>query len=196
MTEGEWLTGTDPVAMLEFVRGKLSDRKLRLFNVACCRRAWWLLDKNRSKNAVEVAERFADGRATEEKLRKAYEAAAEAAYELGDWWAHDAAQCAAPDADAQEASRRIAFGGKKESEARSGLLRHIIGNPLRPYAAPASWPSAVSDLAQALYDGNGDRLILADALEEAGHQELAQHFRAEEWHPKGCWVVDLVVGKG
>ena len=52
-----------------------------------------------------------------------------------------------------------------------------------------------SPCAQALYDGTGDRLILADALEESGHPELAQHFRAEEWHPKGCWVVDLVLGK-
>jgi hypothetical protein len=62
-------------------------------------------------------------------------------------------------------------------------------------AVMRSWPSVVVELAQSLYDGTGDRLILADALEEAGHQELAEHFRAEEWHPKGCWVVDLVLGK-
>ncbi len=35
-----------------------------------------------------------------------------------------------------------------------------------------------------------------DALLEAGHPELAEHFRdAKEWHPKGCWVVDLLLGK-
>jgi hypothetical protein len=62
-------------------------------------------------------------------------------------------------------------------EHRNRALRHIIGNPFRPYAAPASWPCVAVELAQSLYGGAGDRLVLADALEEAGHQELAEHFR-------------------
>ncbi|OAI53022.1 hypothetical protein AYO44_16365 [Planctomycetaceae bacterium SCGC AG-212-F19] len=102
--------------------------------------------------------------------------------------------CSDRDKPAAERDPRRAVAVERAEQV--ALLRHIFGNPFRPYAAPASWPSVVVDLAQGLYDGRGDRLIFADALEEAGHTELAEHFRAEEWHPKGCWAVDLVLGKG
>src|SRR4051794_15489957 len=75
MTEAEWLGCTDPKVMLGFLRGKASDRKLRLFACACCRRAWSLVRDGRSKQAIEVAERYADGQAGEEELGIALEAA-------------------------------------------------------------------------------------------------------------------------
>ena len=84
---------------------------------------------------------------------------------------------------------------KGEQKKLSGLLRHIFGNPFRPYPAPAQWPSTVVQLADALYNGQDCSFALHDALLEAGHADLADHFRQEEWHPKGCWVVDLVLGK-
>lgn len=68
MTEQEWLNGTDPRPMLEFLRGKASGRKRRLFAVACCRHLWPLFTDLRVRDAVETAELWADGRASPEQL--------------------------------------------------------------------------------------------------------------------------------
>src|SRR5437867_1006527 len=77
MTEQEWENCTDPGRMLEFLRrnGRLEERKSRRFGVAACRRIWHLLTDERSRQAVEVVEKYAEGAATIEELTAAYEAA-------------------------------------------------------------------------------------------------------------------------
>src|SRR5436190_21674746 len=71
MNEREWLTSIEPTPMLGYLRGKASERKLRLFAVACCRRVWHLLPDERSRKAVEVSERYADGSVRDEHLKAA-----------------------------------------------------------------------------------------------------------------------------
>src|SRR5215472_1627652 len=61
MDEAAWLACSKPAAMLVFFQGRPRDRKLRLFACACLRRLWRLLVDERSRAAVEAAERYAEG---------------------------------------------------------------------------------------------------------------------------------------
>lgn len=75
MTESEWKACSDPTPMIDFLRGKASDRKLRLFGVACCHRIWHLFLHEGQKQLVELAEQFSDGLATDlhlTEVRQAY----------------------------------------------------------------------------------------------------------------------------
>ncbi len=74
MTEAEWVAATVPQPLLQHVRGKASERKLRLFAVACCRRPGCSLP-GVCRHAVGVAERHADGAAPDLELLDAYAAA-------------------------------------------------------------------------------------------------------------------------
>jgi hypothetical protein len=59
MTAIEWTSATDPEPMLRFLHGKVSEHPLRSFAVACCRRVLPLLPDERSRRAIEAADRFA-----------------------------------------------------------------------------------------------------------------------------------------
>jgi hypothetical protein len=79
----------------------------------------------------------------------------------------------------------------------------MFGNPLRPVHVAPAWrcwnDSTVVKLAQGIYDERDfDRLpVLADALEEAGcdNTDILNHCRQPGEHVRGCWVVDLILGK-
>jgi hypothetical protein len=100
---------------------------------------------------------------------------------------------------------------KGEYKAQATLLRDIVGNPFRVLPAlERTWllwnDRTVPKLAQAAYkergmpSGNLDssRLaVMADALEDAGchEEELLHHCCQEGVHVRGCWVIDLLLGK-
>lgn len=75
-------------------KGVLDDRTLRLFACFCARQNWGLLADERSRNAVETAERFADGKATAEDMAAASEAAWEAYRYAASAWALAASEAA------------------------------------------------------------------------------------------------------
>ena len=233
MTEREWLECADPHPMLDFLAGKASERKLRLFACACCYRAAWYGQDKSSRLAVEVAERYADGRATEAELdveraglldtlerrrtcfmnwfsaarwacerlvacqdfaRNAALMAAEAAADsqlMGYDWTSNLYWSPYPDALAAAEKDQAAF------------LRDLFDDLWRPVAVSSVWLAwdhgSIPQLAQTVYEGDrfGDLPILADALEEAGCGDpaLLGHCRARASHVRGCWALDLLLGK-
>jgi hypothetical protein len=90
-----------------------------------------------------------------------------------------------------------------ERKAQASSLRCIFGNPFRPVSlAPGllQWEGAtIVKIAQAITEERTfERLpILADALEDAGCSDAAilDHLRGPGPHVRGCWVVDLLLGK-
>src|SRR4051794_15548908 len=84
MTEAQWPTCDSPEQMLKLLTEHASPRKLRLYAVGCCRRIWPLMRDDRCRHAVEVAQRFVDGRATAFELEAAGRTVAAVARVWGD----------------------------------------------------------------------------------------------------------------
>jgi hypothetical protein len=227
MTEQEWLECEDIRELLDYLVGRASSRKFRLFGCACSRRIWHLLVDERSRNAVSVAERYADGLATEEEIdaarRQMVACRNETALRPGspavDGWAFGAAEAVLFDTPfwnpgaasrgaftvawtAAEAAWRVTgeAGPKPEACRQLPLLRDIFENPYRPAWVDGSGltPQVIA-LAETIYvEGWFSGLpILADALEEAGCQDvqILGHLRSGEEHYRGCHILDALLGK-
>jgi hypothetical protein len=222
MTEAEWLACTDPWPMLDHVRQGLKDtlfeyahwmglwkqtpreRKLRLFACASMRYVWDKLE-NATRNATEVAERYADGMATKKELALAGESyGVPAVIQPTLMFAADAAL-----SSAHEAARIIGTNNLDDPRRLaaladlSGVAREIFGNPFRPVTVDTEWLAwnggTVVKLSQVIYDDRAfDRLpLLADALEDAGCADAAvlEHLRGPGPHFRGCYVIDALLGK-
>jgi hypothetical protein len=251
MNEEQWLSCTDPMPMLEFLRGKASKRKSTLYICAGCREIWHLLYDSVSRKSVEVGELFADGQATEQQRYQAHYSAECPTFgfdfEPRTWreWvqpghvpesvrrlvemgvlSEDDLHEDEPEVDAVLKNRLIAAARLAEAATSVSpfpavgysalpciplvpwpgvwLLHCIFGNPFRPPPSVAdsvrSWnQNTIPKLAQAIYDERAfDRLpILADALEDAGchDADILGHCRQPGPHVRGCWAVDLLLGK-
>lgn len=220
MTEQEWLESSTPTAMLQHLTEiRVSERKARLLACACCRCIWEYLEDPRSRRAVVVAEHFADNRATPRELADARARAVTAARGVS-WAAYWATNTkavgplvnvfeAAVVAAARQATQQTRLATTwDEVQAESlneqvELIREVFGNPFRPITVDPNWlgweGGQVVRLAGAIYEGRTfeQMPILADALEEAGCQdrEMLDHCRQGAQHVRGCWVLDLLLGK-
>jgi hypothetical protein len=207
MTEAEWLVCEDPAPMVLSFSDRGSERKLQLFAVACCRRIWdFLGDVDRW--IVELVEESADCQVDYEVVRPlrrsqgggkptqtvwAYYAVDFLAWPWGNHRSHIA----------YYVTETIAKGAPREMNLpilMCRLLRDIFGNPFRPVAFSPDWRSDTTvSLARQMYESRefSAMPILADALQDAGcdNDDILNHCRCDGAHVRGCWVVDLVLGK-
>jgi hypothetical protein len=221
MEEAEWLVSNNLIAMLNFAQKRnVSDRKFRLFGCAVCRRVMPMGRRRGPRwKAIEIGEGFADGQVSLEEREAAYrkgpkptehpayytvcrDAAGAAPYivqfatKLG---VRAVARAANPDLSARRWAPWWRYYDA-EAKAQADLLRDVCGDIWRRKTnRRVAIVSEAQRLAEAIYDQRAfDHLpILADALEDSGFAEadLLHHLRSPGSHIRGCWALDLVLGK-
>jgi hypothetical protein len=215
MLEKEWRKCKDPERMLKFLSGIASERKLRLFACNCCRRVWSELPKP-SQKAVIVAERYAEGGATRKELAKARVDAEKAADnaksemeeefdEMDDFPEIGSIECIDGPSFATEenfgvSEACVCADRTRYDSGQVAILRDLFGSPFHAVDCDSTWQTrSVMSITRAIAEEQAfDRVpILADALEEAGcsSAEILDHLRTQNDHFRGCWVVDLLLGR-
>jgi hypothetical protein len=194
VTEAEWLQGNDLQQMVRHMHYRASARKFRLFEVACCRGVCERWTDVEFQEVLIVAEKYADGLATAQEMMET----AFGGHRFG-WTSVKKVARSFRDSDPQELTRQC------------GLLREVLGNPFfhQPVADLAwlVWNNrTAARVAADAYAGRqlpkgtlnpASLSLLADALEDAGCTDanLLGHLRSPGPHVRGCWAVDLVLGK-
>jgi len=212
MTEAEWLASNDPGRMLQFLGLWVNRRKARYFTREVLAPLLPpLFDEDAGEWATAALDRWADGpteaRPTplipawvnELRTRDANEFPLIITQRLGlpnpprgNWRPIDPRH---PDRRMAQKVTRLG-----PPERTSGLLREVFGNPVAPVAFSPTWRTSTTlALGQGMYDARDFSAmpILADALQDAGCEDAAilDHCRGPGPHVRGCWVVDLVLGK-
>jgi hypothetical protein len=187
--EHTWLTCTVPRHLLRYLKGRTSDRKLRLW--ACAATAHRHAESEDMLSVVALVEAWADGE-RDPKLKSlgrpgiCSESAWEAAYE-----------------GTLRPLEKLPSSEKKDRYTAFQLaaVHEIFGNPFRPVAVEPAWRTPdVMLVARGIYEEKAfDRMpILGDALQEAGcaSSTLLEHCRdANLAHLRGCWALDLVLAR-
>jgi hypothetical protein len=110
-----------------------------------------------------------------------------------------AASIANPEAASYEAD--FCVSQRTEERAQADLLRCIFGPlPFRPVAVEDTWRTAsVLELARLAYEDRDFTVlpVLADAVEDAGctNDDILGHLRGTGPHTRGCFAVDLLLGR-
>jgi hypothetical protein len=205
--------------VLRLNRTRSGRRKFRLFGCGCCRRLWDLFEAQPLCAAVvDTAERIAEGTIPrtdgleiarrvaflplgreQSVVRAARSLVLETIVNMAhhvSWYCAEARSL--DPAFSDSAARDSSY--QHELRHAAHLVRCIFGNPFRPVTLDSAWrTAAVVQLAQGIYDERAfHRMpILADALEDAGcdNADVIAHCRDAGPHARGCWVVDLVLGK-
>jgi hypothetical protein len=214
MDEATWLTSTHFQKLYGYLKKeqgpaltKEGRRQLRLFACACCRVLLWHLPvADCFRQAVEAAEAFAEGSLDGAGLEAAYRNcfnAEQSPFDSALFWArwsmvsttNGSAAYAAWNVGPHAMSQLAAKDRPANRQRLCDLVRDIFGNPFRPLGRRA-FPADVVGLARecyAAFPAVSDRfLILADALDDLGEEQAAEHCRQRE-HAKGCHVLDWIL---
>lgn len=210
-------TEKDPARLISELesRNQLSDRKSRLFGVACCTEREELLKYPVVRKGLELAELLADGYKISSQLNEVREGLLEISKKQVEHWRglYSLQLCLSEVFDPIEISYNTSSRpNRKITEERSrqcDLLRDIIGNPLNSIDRDSLLVYLTPDVVNLINCAYFQRLLnytlnpqclyaLSDALEEAGCDsiEILDHLRQNRLtHVRGCWVVDLLLGK-